>query len=381
VVSAAVVQSMAEHHWWSYFGRTPPTPLPRRVAEVTDGDTLLHPRAYYLLSALALRAAGISGVMASYWALRVLSALLALATAVLVWAGTRRAFGTWTAQGTLGLLAVQPQLALVSTAATPDALVNLTGALIWYGAARAAAGPRRLAPFVLALGAAILGALAKRAGFPQLLMAAGLGLTLVLLALRERRLGRAVLLGAGIASAVAALSAVALLPEWVRAYQYGTDIFRMPTLTESTADPDFLRHFSRNFFQSGWLNAGWLTLPATWRWYSVALTVNALALLALVVLAAPSTDGRTRLMILLAVVFVTIQIGAIYATYFRAGYPAQGRHAFPVAGPMLSLVWIGATGWVPARWRGLPAVLLLATAAWLDLRAWTDVIVPGFDRW
>ena len=36
-------------------------------------------------------------------------------------------------------------------------------------------------------------------------------------------------------------------------------------------DPAFLQVFTENLFTSAWLNAGWLSKPATWSWYSVAM--------------------------------------------------------------------------------------------------------------
>lgn len=380
-VSSEVVRSMASHGWWSYLNRPLPSPLPTRVAEITEGDALMHPRAYYLAGGLLLRMLGVSDLMPAYWALRLASAVVGLLTALVIWAGTRRAFGTLTGMGTLALLSFHPQFALVSTAANPDGVVNLAGALIWWCGVGAIAGPRRLVNVAAAIVAAIAAALSKRAGVPLLALPVVVCVLLVpvIWMADRRRLGRLLLLVV-VPATLAALLGALLLPEWMRAYEYGTTIFRMPTLVAATSDPDFLRDFSRNLFQSGWLNAGWLTLPEIWPWYAVAMAITALALLSLVRLVLPGIDTRTRIMLLLASVFVAIQVAAIYATYFRAGYPAQGRYVFPVMGPLLALVWTGGVSWTPRRWRVVPAALLVAVAFALDVHGWVTVILPGFSR-
>jgi hypothetical protein len=79
-------------------------------------------------------------------------------------------------------------------------------------------------------------------------------------------------------------------------------------------------------------------------------------------------------------ILVAVQLAAIYGTYYRAGYQAQGRYMFSVIGPFLALVWMGAVQWAPPRWARGPAALLLAAAVWLDARAWVEVIIPGFAR-
>ena len=97
-------------------------------------------------------------------------------------------------------------------------------------------------------------------------------------------------------------------------------------------------------------------------------------------LMAPGIDRARRMMLLVAAAFVLIQVAAVYLTYYRVGYAAQGRYAFPVIGPIFALVWIGGVSWLPARWARVSSATLLAAALWLNVHAWTHVVLPGFAR-
>jgi hypothetical protein len=380
LVSAEVVHSMARYHWWEYSGLPVPAVLPRSVLDLTQSSALQHPRLYHVFSAALLRGLGIDDLMAQYRALRLVSVLLALCGAAAVWAGTRRAFGGAVAAGALALLVLHPQFAVVSTAVNPEALVNLAGAVVWWQGARAVRGPRRAMALVAVVSAAVIGALSKRAGFPLLAVATAVAAVSLAAAWRASRWNpvRPLLLALLIAG-LGAVVAFVLLPDWSRAVRYGVEILELQPLA-SVEDPHFLRDFSRNFFQSAWLNAGWLTLPAPPDWYVVAAAVTGLAPLGALCGLSRRLGAGERTMVAVAAVFVAVQLAAIYGTYFRAGYPAQGRYLFPAIGPLLVLIWLGAVHWPKGRVRRAAAVVLLTTAVWLDARAWTEVIVPGFSR-
>ncbi len=409
-VSQRVISAMAANGWWAYYGRPTPAELPATLEAAGLTMPLVMPRAYYVGSAWWLRLVGVDTLMAQYWTLRVLSALLGIATAAAIWAGCRRAFGRPVANGTLALLAFHPQFALVSTAVNPDVVVNLAGALVWWQAARAIRGPARIGAVALAVVAAAAGALSKRLGLPLLIMAALVAVAVVLIVRRgEMRTGlahsrRLVVAVLGVSVGLAVL----FVAEWSQVFRYAADLLGGGDPVSMPSAPSF-EIFTRNLGQSAWLNAGWLTVPAQAGWYRVAFWVSALALGALPLL--PGTPGlkgpalhqanlkgpalhqanapalhqvrhdrAARWLIALAVAFVVVQTSSVYAGYFRAGYAAQGRYLFPVIGPFLALVWIGATWWTPRRWRRCVWGVLVAVMVLLDFWAWTMVIVPGFAR-
>ncbi len=396
-VSRRVVELMAAHGWWTYYGRPTPVPLPARVEDAGLTMPLVMPRAYHVTSARLLRWAGLDDVMAAYWTLRAVSALLGLLTAAAIWAGCRIAFGRHVASGALALVALHPQFALVSTAVNPDVLVNLSGAVLWWQAAHAVSGPARVTGVALAVVAATVGALSKRVGLPLLGMAALVAVAAVLGARRGDRPSRMAHSWrlAMVATALAAVLGGLLLAEWTQVFRYAADLFGGDDLFSIASTASFST-FTRNLVQSAWLNAGWLTVPAPATWYQVAFAVSTLALGALPVLFVSATPGpkpwrsedhdaealdrSARWLLALAAAFVAIQAVSVYAGYYRAGYAAQGRYLFPVIGPFFLLVWIGATHWVPAGWRPLARASLLAVMIALDFWAWTRVIVPGFSR-
>lgn len=395
-VSQRVITAMAANGWWAYYGRPTPTDLPATLEAAGLTMPLVMPRAYYVGSAWWLRLLGVETVMAQYWTLRAVSALLGLATAAAIWAGCRRGFGEPVANGTLALVALHPQFALVSTAVNPDVVVNLAGALVWWQAARAIRGPARVSAVALAVVAAAAGALSKRLGLPLLIMAALVAVAVVLLVRRgDVRAGPAH--SGRLVVAVLSVSvslAVLFLAEWSQVFRYAADLFGGGDPVSMSSAPSF-EVFTRNLGQSAWLNAGWLTVPAQAGWYRVAFWASAPALLALPLLVLPLPPGRhgtardrepcprdrpARWLIALAVAFVVVQTVSVYAGYFRAGYAAQGRYLFPVIGPFLALVWIGATWWTPRRWRRPVGCVLVAVMVLLDFWAWTMVVIPGFAR-
>ena len=380
-ISAEVVRSMADHHWWEYYHRSQPSPLPSSVADVVEGNSLRHPRAYYVAASASARLLGIESLMTSVLGA---SSAFRLSRARnrgsdLGWHASRLRLvhRAWNPGAPRAAPAVRRRLHgrepggpgepgrghRVVAGGQGDCGSDSLGESRHRGGGRRRWRPQQEGrlPAVADGGRRLCGIVPGRETYPA------------------RRPGpRAWLVAAPLILAVAL--GVLLLPEWVRVYRYGADIFKIPAVEAARASPDFFRDFSRNLFQSAWLNAGWLTLPATWPWYSVAIGLTSLGLLSVVRIFVPGVDRQTRLMIAVALAFVGIQVAAIYATYYVTGYPAQGRYLFPAIGPALALIWVGGVEWAPAPWHRLPALLLLGVAFWLDARAWADVIIPGFAR-
>src|SRR5436190_260988 len=70
-------------------------------------------------------------------AIRAISAVFGLATLWVCWCATRESLGQTGAAIVTALLALHPQFAVVATTASPDALINLAGACVWWMAIRA----------------------------------------------------------------------------------------------------------------------------------------------------------------------------------------------------------------------------------------------------
>jgi hypothetical protein len=278
----------------------------------------------------------------------------------------------------VALLSLHPQFALVSTAVSPDVLVNLCGALLWWQAARALGGSGRYSAGIISAITALVALLTKRMGLPLVAMAA----VVIVLAFAGHRRPRLewkwymVVAGVLLAAPVALLI---LTPDLSDAVRYGARLLggRDPGVPPAHLS---LGRFSSGLLQSAWLNAGWLTVPAPPGWYLVASCVSAVALIAVTGLFTPESWQWPKLATGVAVAFVAIQTAAIYGTYYRADLGAQGRYLLPIAGPFFALVWAGGTRYWPRRYAGAPAVVLFATMVLLDVCSWTRVLVPGFSR-
>jgi hypothetical protein len=93
-------------------------------------------------------------------------------------------------------------------------------------------------------------------------------------------------------------------------------------------------------------------------------------------------DVRLRLAALAAVVFVAVQLAAIYGTkYYRPGWGAQGRFLFPAIGPFAALCALGLVHWRahPSNTWIRPGVVTVM--ALLDLVSWMTTIVAVYGRW
>ncbi len=377
VVEREIVRSMYEHEWWERYRVASPAAIPETFADGPD-KVAGHfgkpegPGLYYHMAAALLRTAGATDLVSQLFGVRVLSAVCGVLTVVVALVTGRLLMGA--AFGTLvgGLLALHPQFALVATSATPDAFINLCGAILFLGAVQAIRGHRPLMWMTVALVAAVSAVLARRLGLPLLAMA---GLTSAFV------LGRFALRGWRAALVVAGLLGGAVLGMAFLAWVFGGTVASvysaaLPLLTkwapEAAAGP-----FLTGLFHSAWLAAGWLTLPAPSAWIA--------AVLAGVVVCGFSAlprvwqlQGQTRsAAVTLPIAFVLVQACAIYWGYYRNGLGAQGRYLFPVIVPFMVLLSHGAySNWMP-RVAGAPVVLLVL--AWLfDASAWASVVVPGF---
>lgn len=379
----AIVASMAEHGWWGHYGAATPDPVPptfadgpARVTQSYFGPPGGGSRLYYRAMATAFDWLSIDGLLPQLHAMRLVSALATLVALWFVWSGTRALLSDRAAQVVTAVMALHPQFAFVSTSASPDAVVNLAGAIVWRQSAIVLTTSRAGLDMAALWTAAVVGFSIRRMGAPLLVTAAVV--TIAAIGgdfFRRRSLASVrplVLAGAAVALVLTAV----LGTEAGRAFawvQFDPRQALAATVERADALPPFFDMFYRTF----WLSAGWLRHagPEWWHLGTVALVAIAAAgLVARVV----STPGDRALWLAAAV--VAVQMAAVVAYYFgivRSG--PQGRYLFPVLPAIACLIWIGwnaAAGRIGAG-RYAPAALVLAVAC-LNATAWLFVVLPAY---
>jgi hypothetical protein len=291
------------------------------------------------------------------------------------WLGARECLGTLGGTTVAVLLALHPQFAVVSTAAAADALVNLFGACVWWQATLAVKRTHSLLPLTGVWGAAAAAASADRMGVPLLVLA--LVVSIVVIARRAERLTRPIAITFVVFAAVAATWVLDASGE-----TYGlVSVFTQDwLLADGSRSWNFFARFTSFVHQSWWFSLGWVRYaPPSW-WTAVAITLTAIAAVGTgrQLLSSGPSDARRRTLIALAVVGVTLQVAALYWTYFRLGHGAQGKSLFPVLVPCLVLLWSGIETWVPTPRRVHAAAALVILVALLDAAAWGLVAIPAY---
>jgi hypothetical protein len=380
-VEHRILQSMASHGWWHHYDETEPDPLPASFDGVPDhiSTTVTAPPAYYLLASAVLSFSGIEDLITQSYALRWMALALAASTLLCLWAGTRRLFGPWVAGGATLLTALHPQFVLMSTAVNPAALVNLCGAVFWWQAARLLTGAPAAASLALLTGATVVGVFTKRAGAPLVLMLA----TVPIIAWTRGRIGTwraswpAVVGAAAAVVVIGLLVSVWLWPEVERLGASWSYALRF-SWADRARDWVFFRRFTAGLFDSAWLVAGWLRYPAPAVWLTLLrLLVVVAAGGCLVGLRQPAMAAwRTGLV--LAVALVALQVAAIYGGIYLNGYGPQGHYLFPIIGPFMALVWIGAHAWWPRQYWAYVSVGVVAFFVVFDAVGWGHVLLPAY---
>ena len=367
---------MAAEDWWRHYGVPAPTPLPTMfqlgggIAANTlgiDPTSTGYPRPYYVSVASVLSLGPRGSVVQDLYAMRALSAALALLTLYVAWRGAREWVGETGGATVAALLALHPQFALVSTTAGPDAVVNLLGATIWWQASRAM-GERRLWPLAAIWGAALAAALVDRMGAPLLVCA----FVISLVAVMRRRVGGGQLLVMLVVLAVL-LAGVSL---WLRGVEQRLPQSITALPLSDALDWDYFVRFSSSLFASWWASFGWARYSPPWWWTAVAacLALGAAAGGIRLVL----QRSRDAPLVTMALMMIGIQIAAVYWTYFRLGQGAQGRYLFPCLVPSLILLWMGNGALVNTEKRRYIALMLVVTLAFLNVVAWQFAAIPAY---
>ena len=187
---ADILKSMADYGWWKHRGEPPPlATIPERFVDA--GQTLAinvvsvsEPPAYFLIAGRLLSWMPRLSVVEDLYALRALSAIFGMLTLWVAWLGARECLGARGGATVAVLLALHPQFAIVSTAATPDAMVNFLGACTWWQIAVAVRRKHSLFAVTAAAGSALAAASADRMGVPLVPVVVFASITVVSLRMR-----------------------------------------------------------------------------------------------------------------------------------------------------------------------------------------------------
>lgn len=172
-----ILRFMDRNNWWRLVGMGRPVKLPEKLGDipylmdgVTGEDSYARIRGlfvYHFLAGKVLRLAGVTGIEASYYLLRLLSFVLFLAALGFLGAGfgrlARSADSTFATAVFLVLLV--PQFLVASIAINPDMLCVALGAAFFYAAIAIFEGQASIGHYLLAFLAGAAGFLADKSAF------------------------------------------------------------------------------------------------------------------------------------------------------------------------------------------------------------------------
>lgn len=386
---AEILQSMADHQWWEHrrLGLRTPIIVPDRFSDFASGgisavvEVLLvsDPPVFYVVTGRLFNWLPRFTVVQDLYLLRAMSALLGLLTFWVAWLGAWETLGARGGAIVAMLLALHPQFAIVSTAASPDPVPVLLGACIWWQTAVAIRRERFGVPLVVIWAAAIAAAAADRVGVP--LVAVALFVSAVAIGKRVTptrgwaALTVPAIMACGLAMGIAIWALDAFGDTYGFNYIFSGGWAPVPGAMTWTR---FAR-FNWAMHQGWWHVLGWgrYVPPGWWTAVATALTVSAGVGLARMALRGRHVDGKTRTLLVIAAIGIAIQLAAVYSTFFRLGTGAQGRYLFPFLVPSLVLLWTGIETWAPHRREAAAAALVLLFSL-LDATAWILVAIPAY---
>jgi hypothetical protein len=381
----AIVGSMAASGWWRHYQRETPEPVPKSFASGPANVVGTYfgppggPQVYYRAVARLFRVAGVGDLLAQLYVMRALSALAGVLTLACAWSAVRQMLDARAAVVVTAALALLPQHVLASTSASPDAAVNLAGAIVWWQSAALITSRTAALPLAWVWIAAIAAFLTRRVGVPLIAIAAGITLTVVVW--RMWNGGRAARRAAGTVLAIVVLAAVTrAMLAWDFYYAIDWAEFDLWRAAQTTvANAGRLPAFLWMTFTSFWLRAGWLRYPAPDWWYFLAAAVTATALTGF--FRTTNLVATPRRLLLLMATMILVQFAALLVYYFgwvQAG--PQGKYLFPMLPPIMTLVWLGWRRWFAApEHQPTAAVALVAILAFMNVTGWVLVIMPAYS--
>ena len=383
-IQSEILESMAAHGWWNAYEEPLPEPFPRTF-EQTPGDHLGDqsgaPRLYYGAAAVICRLLGVGSLAGQYYTLRVVSLVLTLITFAVLIRACREWFDESVAYTAAALLVLIPEFTLIGISVSPDPLVFLAGALVWWQARRAFAGEQRVAAVVLMLAAAAVAVLSKQLGLTLFVQAAVLGGFAMLTTPWGRRLAFAVIPVVVVLRLAGVLRALTLLNPDQLAVAH-----RYRTMLEWSGTPLPLRYvitFTSRLFGTAYLSAGWLRFdPPNWVLTSAAAVFAVTLASGLALSASPRSGTSVRLATLVAALVVAIQVAAIYGTrYYLPDAGTQGRFLYPALGPLTAVCALGLTHWESRRVRAVLQLGTLGIMGMLNVFCWARTVVPAYAYW
>ena len=383
-----ILQSMARYEWWEH--RSPgfetPVVIPKNFLSTdrraaVPAAAVVTPLVYSLIAGRLLSWLPRQSVVEDLYFLRTMSAAFGMLTLWVTWLGARECLGARGGVTVAALFALHPQFAIVSTAATPDVIVNLLGAFIWWQTSLAVKRTHFLLPLISLWVAAIAAAAADRMGVP--LLAVALVVLVAVLALRVPFRNRRALVTVPCAALLGLIlfgTAMWALEAFGETYGWGR-VFsgKLAPVPGAMTWSSFIR-FTWFLHQSWWFSLGWRPyLPPFW-WTTLAVMLTAVASFGIGrrLFRDKELDAETRTLVALGIVAIAVQAFAVYWTYFRLGNGAQGRYLFPFIVPSLVLLWSGVEAWVPRSRRAYAAGALVLLFALLDAVAWSWVAIPAY---
>ena len=378
-----IVSSMAAYGWWNHYGAATPNPLPATFADGPAKVTASYfgppgggSRLYYRGMAALFGGLGIDGVLSQLYTMRLVSALVALVALWGVWSGTLTLVGATAASAITAAIALHPQFTLVSTTASPDAVVNLAGAFVWrQSAVLLTAG---VSSFQFAgLWAASIGAVVtRRMGAPLIVVAAIVTFVVIVREIAARGARWRPAMAGLVAIALVAVAVVVAGSDLVRAFSWMR--FDPQQSVASIAERvEAIPAFFDMLYQTFWLSGGWLRHPAPGAWYGITSILAAVSVVGLLILVL-GRHGHQALWFSAALLL--FQVAAVLAYYFgivRSG--PQGRYLFPIMPAIFCLIWLG---WHAIAGRlGTPriaAASLVFLMAFLNTTAWLYVLLPAY---
>ncbi len=377
-----ILASMADHRWWALYERPTPDPIPTRFMDVLSVERRAVDvgESYYAVVVPLLRRWVPTDVTAQMYAMRAMSALMGFATFWCGWAAARLCVPEPFTVVPVVILALHPQFALVSTTATPDMVLHLCGAVIWWQAMRLRQHPTSVTAFAALWGAALIAALTRRVGLLLLPVAAATS-TVMLVAAITRRPRRDVLVVGSVAAVVAgtAIGVLVLDPGGAldRALAVVRQVWSTPPPARIPRTWEFVAVFTRGLFDSAWLVAGWSRYPAPRLWLDAIHVLTVVATIGS--LRALWRGDVDRVVLATAMCFAGLLVATVYAYHLGLmNGGASGRYLFPAAAPMSVLLWFGVRSWWPEREWGKVAIALVTFMAMFDIISWLDVLIPVY---
>jgi len=375
---AEIIDSMIRHGWWRHYGQPlPPGPQPTRFASTgvvfptigLEPEDWVYQPPYYATVGWLLSLAPRAPVERDLYVMRIVSILFATGTLWVAFLGSRLALDRLGAATVTTLLAVHPQFAIVSTTASPDAVVICAGALIWWQTLGALHDAHYLRSLSILWLAALAAAMVDRVGIALIPIAF---IVTVVVSFQRLRFRAATVV---LALAVLAIALVIMtVPAILRLLKITLADALVPWSFASALE--YAGRFSAFLFTSWWYSLGWARYFAPQWWVIGTMVIAAVAVVG--TWRSFVRSGAIRIVIIFAVVNLLCLLLAIAWVFLRVRVGAQGRYLFPVIVPTLTLIWLGTAAWLPARFRHIGATALISAFAVLDVVAWTLVTVPAY---